>query len=66
MLCCAALCLHTGASQGTKDRYYLSPDGRMVRSRNEALARVEEESRFQLLVDAAEEVWEAETKVSGL
>lgn len=55
--CCA------GASQGTKDRYYLPPDGRIVRSRGEAMARIGELERFGLLVDAAAEAWEHETQV---
>ncbi|WIA39335.1 hypothetical protein OEZ86_005447 [Tetradesmus obliquus] len=54
-----------GASQGTKDRYYLPPDGRIVRSRGEAMARIGELERFRLLVDAAAEAWEHETQLPG-
>jgi len=50
-----------GVSQGTKDRYYLGPDGRVLRTRMEAerKARQQEDqqahsmARFHLLVDAA-------------
>lgn len=44
-----------GASQGCKDRYYLGPDGKVMRSRAEAVAKAAEMAKFQLLVDAAEE-----------
>jgi hypothetical protein len=56
-------CIAAGASQGTKDRYYLPPDGRIVRSRGEAMARIGELERFNVLVEAAVETWEQETQV---
>jgi hypothetical protein len=58
--------LTAGASQGTKDRYFLPPDGRIVRSRGEALTRMGELERFNVLVEAAVETWEHETQVGSL
>lgn len=52
--CCGTLV--SGASQGSKDRYYLGPDGKVLRSRNEAVAKASDMAKLQLLVDAAEEV----------
>jgi hypothetical protein len=48
---------HTHAA-GARDRYFLGPDGRVVRSRSDALAKamreVADAGRLQLLVEAAD------------
>ena len=49
---------HTHTHVGARDRYFLGPDGRVVRSRSDALAKamreVADAGRLQLLVEAAD------------